>query len=100
MSVKRRSRIFASCCLANARTVLASAMQTPCGKKLRYQRRTVADSPANSHLCRKDRGKEGAPDRLLQSVALRRPKSVKPRRDAGNSIVLIAGITGLYTEVD
>src|ERR1700676_1962310 len=85
MSVKRRSRIFASYFFANARKFLASAMKTPCGKQFSSQ---IWRAIANIRQA----------DRLLQSVALCRPKSLKPVGGAGNSIVLIAGITRLYTE--
>src|SRR5271157_1078267 len=63
MSVKRRSRILASCFLAKSRTVLASDMRTPYGK-----------SP---HFSRKGHARNGAPGRLLQSVALRRTGECK-----------------------
>src|SRR5271165_6456155 len=92
MSVKRRSRIFASWVFANSITFFtlasASAMDTPYREKFPCEmERTINETPASGQAATIGR-------------VVRNRESLKPVDDAGNSIVLIAGITRLYTGTD
>src|ERR1035438_3179477 len=100
MSVKRRSRIFASCCFANSRTFLASAIENSlpgwkiqqrsverCGEPARHP---PFDSAQGRLLAAKNAARMGHPAATIGRVERDR-ESLKVVAFAGNSIVFMAG---------